>query len=112
MEQYLISEDAVVLDAINAFKNENCRCLFVIAKNKVIGCLSEGDLIRGVISKRVLGCEKVTTMMTLNYAFLHCDDVDLSRNAREIFLKSRISAIPVLDQHGFLKSVITPYDLL
>ena len=97
-----------LLDAAQAINANKSRSVVVIEENKVIGLISEGDLVRALLHGMDIHTP-VTQFAHYGFAFLH------QRNlveALEIFKKLGFSLIPVLSKKMELQDVITTMDIL
>ena len=54
--KYTLNKNSSIKDALNKFRINRCRAALVIEKNKVIGSISEGDIIRALIDGINLSC--------------------------------------------------------
>lgn len=108
LEDYIVDASGTLLDAAQAIANNKSRCAMVVDEDKVIGVLSEGDLVRALLR----GTE-ITALMRnfVHHGFIHLKERDYVK-ALELFRLHGISLIPIVDQNLRLKEVITLQDML
>ena len=105
---YCLDCSGTLLDAAQAINKNKSRSALVIEENKVIGLISEGDLVRALLNGMDIHTP-VTQFVHYGFAYLH------QRNlvkALEIFKELGFSLIPVLSKKMELKDVITAIDVL
>ena len=102
-----MDSSGTLLDAAQAINANKNRSVMVVKENKVIGLISEGDLVRALLQGMDIHTP-VTEFVRYGFAFLH------NRNpvkALELFKKHGFSLIPVLSKKMELKDVITTMDI-
>ena len=87
---------SVVLEKIH---NNNCRTVVVLNKKKIVGVISEGDIIKSLTYNKSLNivAEK---LMNKSFKFLKTNDLD---QAKKIFKNTGIGLIPILKKYGVKK---------
>jgi predicted transcriptional regulator len=95
----------VVLEKIHS---NNCRTVLVLNKKKIIGVISEGDIIKSLTYNKSLDivAEK---LMNKSFKFLKTNDLV---QAKKIFKNTGIGLIPILKKNMELKSYITILDII
>lgn len=109
VEKYIIDFNASILDAIKKIQQNENRAVFVLNdKKKVVGIISEGDVLRSLILLKDIRttCKSI---MKKSFYFQYKKDIE---QAKKIFKKKKISIIPVLDKKLNLKQIITLDDIL
>jgi PAS domain S-box-containing protein len=104
-------KDAVVLLAQQQAKNKP-RCLLIVAANKLIGILTQSDIVRLVATETDLAtttAEKVMTQPVLTMLRSQCCDLS---SAQLFFQQHLISYLPILDENQQLVGVIDSKTLI
>ena len=101
--KYTLNKNSSVKDALNKFRINKCRAALIIEKNKVIGSISEGDIIRALLDGINLHAPIIKYMNT-NFKFLKKNNKTEINN---LILKYNISLIPICDKKLFLKDIIS-----
>jgi dTDP-glucose pyrophosphorylase len=104
MNNLLISENTLIIDAFNKIQSNSMQILFVInANNEVIGTLTDGDLRQAIINKLDLNTE---VKMIFNKNFIFASG-ELSRiKLIELMKENGIRQIPILDSKRELQEVV------
>lgn len=106
LEQYTVQGDATIEDALARIEKNSHRSVIVIDEGrKVIGTLSDGDIRKAVLNRRLL-TTPVQDIMNLNFVWLSPGDTD---RASELFQHYHIFLIPVLGPSNELLDVLTAY---
>ena len=53
-KNYIISDDSTLIVACEAITKNKSRCVLIESKNKIIGIVSEGDIIRAFLMEQIL----------------------------------------------------------
>ena len=70
LEKYVVSVDGVLEDAVKCIRSNKSRCAIIIDdKYKVIGVISEGDVLSDILSGRSL-YNPIKNSMNINFKFL------------------------------------------
>ena len=100
--QYLIEPDNTIEEAWGKIALNQKRTLIVIEEGKVVGSLSDGDMRRAILAKRLLSTP-IREVMNVNF-------VSLTENTRgkasEFFMEKGIFLIPVVDEDMNLQDLI------
>ena len=109
IENFIINENASILDVIKKIQQNLNRAVLVMNRDKrVIGIISEGDILRSLIlSKDIRSICK--NIMKKSFYFQKKKNI---KEARMIFKKKQISIIPILDDELKLREVITLEDII
>ena len=92
-EKYIIDAKSNILQAISLIKYNKNRMIFISRNNKIIGSLSNGDILNGLLNRTDMNAN-VTKVM--NKSFIYLKDKDL-KLAKSLFKKTGVSIIPVLN---------------
>ena len=108
MDLFCVKKDYTILEAIDRIEAAKNRAVIVLnERDSVIGVLSQGDIIRALISGKDLRA-RIESLIRPN--FFYIKDYDM-RRAYEIFKKFELTILPVVDDDFHLKSVITISDI-
>ncbi len=108
MEKYIINLNTNISDAIVMMSKSDCRTLVVTEKNKVIGVISEGDIIRGFINGFV-STNSINEIVQYNFKYV----TEKNKNdAYNIIKENLILLLPVVKKNMILVDVITIKDFL
>ena len=107
-EPITISNHDTILDATMKLRDESVGLLVVTEGDKVVGVLSERDII-GAVASRIKLNDKVENISTKNVISVtsHADAID----AAAIMHNNKIRHVIVIDD-GYLKGVVSIRDLL
>tara|TARA_S200000501_G_scaffold318826_1_gene312814 strand:- start:343 stop:690 length:348 start_codon:yes stop_codon:yes gene_type:complete len=90
--------------------SENERLVFIINKNyKILGTLSEGDIMRALLVNKNIDNVKVTSIMNKSFKFLLKNN---QTEAKKLMKKFNITLIPVVNKSLIIKSVIRLKDII
>ncbi len=108
IKKFCINENDTIVSAISAIEGNHQRSIFVVnAMDKVIGVLSQGDIIRSIIE----GVEIYSLVSKIiNSSFIYLNNKDMEK-AYHIFKTKNLSIIPILDKDFCLKDIITIFDI-
>lgn len=105
---YSVESNGTLLDAAQAIARNHSRCVVVVDHGKVVGVLSEGDLVRALLR----GTDIYSPMQPfVHHGIVFLEEKDMSR-ALALFRSHGISLIPILDKALKLQDVITLNELL
>lgn len=109
-KKFLVSESASLEETLRLILANSRRTVMVLAKNKkIIGTISEGDILRSILDKKNFSAPASTVM---NKSFKYLINKKDIKVAKKIFIKFNINILPVLNKNFHLLSVITLDDLL
>ena len=109
-KKFLVSEIESLEETLRLILANSRRTVMVLAKNKkIIGTISEGDILRSILDKKNLSAPASTVM---NKSFKYLINKKDIKIAKKIFIKFNINILPVLNKNFHLLSVITLEDLL
>ena len=105
---YVIEEDARLIDAAQTIVNNKSRCGVVVSGEKVVGVISEGDVLRALLKGADIH-SAVRNWTNHSFRFLETTDYPA---AHRIMASTGIVLLPVIDEDFRLVDVITSVDLL
>jgi len=104
--KYTIKGEATLKQAMELIEENQHRSLIVVDdKECVIGTLSDGD-IRKAVLRDGLTITKVHSIMNLDFQYIKKGEEGKSE---EIFLKTHVFLIPVIDRKGKLVDILESY---
>jgi CBS domain-containing protein len=107
--KYLIQETSTTNHAVELIQLNHERIVFVInAKSRVIGTITEGDVMRSILRNNSINT-KITAVMNKSFKFLLKED---KNEAKKLIKKFGITVVPVLTKNFILKSLIKIRDLI
>lgn len=108
LDQYTIASSSTLLDAIEKIQRNKSRCVFALCGEKVVGAVSEGDVMRALLK----GVSVYTGLSDLiNPSFAYLNERDIHR-AFELVKVHHFAIIPIVDDDFKLNDVITLGDIL
>lgn len=108
MNGYIISEDYTIKEVMEAFESNYDRVVMVQnEKEKIIGIVSQGDIIKALTSGMSMYVQ-ARQIMNSSFLYLNSEDYEAAYN---IFKRKKITLIPVLDSEARLISIITLNDI-
>jgi predicted transcriptional regulator len=108
-EEYCIHESETILNAIERIHQNNMRTILVINNfEKVVGIVSQGDILRAIIMGTTL-YGQVNKIMTTSFSYLRKKDFS---QAVKLFISKYFSIIPVLTDDFKLKDIILFTDVI
>jgi len=99
---------ASLADAALCIKTNHSRCSLVLSEERVIGTLSEGDLLRAFLHGSTPS-SSISDWVNLEFFWLKSYDLF---KAHEAFLSLGITMIPVVTADMNLLDIITTFDVL
>lgn len=106
MNKVMVIEDTIRLkDAARIMSEKKIGCLVVIKKDKIVGVLSESDIVKYVNKLN----SKVSSVMSKDILTIEVsEDID---NAARIMSENKVRRLPVMNR-GQLVGIITTTDLI
>src|SRR5690606_34511067 len=106
LDPIILDEDSVLQDALNIMKDHKIGGIPVVDKaGKLVGIITNRDIR---FEKRT--SRKITEIMTRNNLITADVGIDLGK-AEEILQKHKIDKLPIVDEEGNLKGLITYKDI-
>ena len=104
MNRYCIRKSYTIKEAIDKIEESHDRVVLVVNDNeRIIGVISQGDIIRALSSGKSLYA-RVEGIIQPD--FLYLNDKNMKK-AYEMFKKKKITLLPGVDKDYYLKEVIT-----
>lgn len=108
LNRYCVKEQYTIREVLEQFESYNNRVAIVTSEsNKVIGVVSQGDILRALSAGRNL---YTPVNQIIQNSFLHLYEKDMEK-AYPIFKKKKISLLPVINHNNELIDFITIDDI-
>ncbi len=108
-QEFCVSIKYTMLEVMNVIERIRERGVVVIGESgKVCGLITLGDIVKALVEGKTIYAP-IEKLVKPSYIYLNAVDY---QKAFSIFQAKNISLIPVIDQDGFLQSVITPRDIM
>ena len=108
-KNFIVDEGQTIDFVIKKILFNSKRTVLVKSKNnKIIGTISEGDILRSVLQKKNLN-SPASKIMNKSFKYL-TGKID-KENAKKIFIKNNVNILPVLSKDFKLIKIITLKDL-
>lgn len=102
----VVDFDISLKEAAKIMSDKNIGSLIVLKDNKIIGIITENDIVRNVSNLD----RKISQIMSKRVLTINEDeDID---NAAELMGKNKIKRVPVIDKNGRLTGIVTTTDLI
>ena len=108
LNNYIIPKNSTLIIACDAISKNKSRCVLIEDKKKIIGILSEGDIIRAFLMGADIN-SRVEDYINLSFIFFKKKDL---KKAKLIFKKKQITLIPILNDNMKLTDLITLNEIL
>lgn len=105
MKKYIVKLEDSINTAIEKILVNGQRTVIVTNKEKVVGTISEGDILKSLIYKKKLNAN-LASIMNKNFKYLTQNSFD-QKNIKKIFINYLCQLIPVVDKDLKLKGIIT-----
>ena len=108
MNKYCIGRDFTIIEAIEIIDKSKDRVAIVMTHdNRVIGVISQGDIIRAILSGKDLH-SRIESLVRPNFYYLNTKDLE---KAYQLFKKHKITLLPVVDEEFHLIDIICMDDI-
>lgn len=105
---FIVNPEESIDSAIQKILLNEHRAVMVVKKNKLLGIVSEGDILKALIYKKKLN-SKVENIMNRSYKFLNGYNRE---KAQKIFSKYLVSFVPIVNNKMEIKKIITLEEFL
>ena len=103
------SKETKIVDIAHILAKENIGAIVILEKEKVVGILSERDIVRGFTQKKSVRNTKAQDLMTKNV--FTCALEDNNEDLLKLMVNKRFRHLPVLDKNK-LVGVVSIGDLV
>lgn len=100
--KYVVSSDSTIEEAWSVIEENRYRSVIVVEGEKVVGTLSDGDIRKAILSKRLLSAP-ISEIMNVNFTSLTKDN---KGKGEKIFREKDIFLIPVVDKNLKLIDIV------
>ena len=110
--KYCLTEKSTAIEAVEAIlaSKENERLVFIVNKSyKILGTLSEGDIMKALLANKNIDNMQVTSIMNKSFKFLLKHDLVA---AKKLVKKFNITIIPIVTENLKIKSIIRLRDII
>jgi len=108
LNSYSASDTGTLLGVAEVIAKNKSRCAIILRQKKVIGVVSEGDLVRALIN----GVEIHSPVAEfVHHGFEYMEEKNFE-HALNLFRDFGISLIPIVSKEMELKDIITLHDIL
>ena len=107
-KNYTIPHNSTLIIACEAISKNKSRCVLIQSKTKIVGILSEGDIIRAFLMGADIN-SRIKDYVNLSFIFFKKKDL---KKAKVIFKKRQITLIPILNDKMKITELITLNDIL
>ena len=102
-QDYIIQSNCTIIEAVEKMQVINTRDLLIQKNKKIIGTVSEGDILRAILRGNDLR-SKIEDASNTNFKFV---EVGKEHEAVDIFKKEKVFIVPVFDKRFKLLHIIT-----
>ena len=107
---YTATKDTKIIDISIILAKENIGAIVILENNKVIGILSERDIVRGFTQKKSVRNAKAAELMTKNV--YTCELKDNNEDLLSLMIEKHFRHLPVIDDKEKLIGVVSIGDLV
>ena len=105
MKKYTVKIEDSINTAIEKILINGQRTVIVTNNKKVVGMISEGDILKSLVYKKKFNAN-LSSIMNKNFKYLNYNSFE-KKDIKEIFIKYLCQIIPVVDKNFNLKDVVT-----
>jgi CBS domain-containing protein len=109
LNKYLVNYNDTIEDVISKILINSRRTVLVIKKKKIVGTITEGDILRSLLVKKNLKA-LADKIMNKSFKYLYLKK-DLKKS-KDLFLKFNLNILPVLNKKFQLLDIIVLEDIL
>ncbi len=102
-KNFIVKKTDSIISAIEKIELNLHRAVFVVEKKKLIGCVSEGDIMRALINKKKIE-SSVESIMNKSFLFLEKENI---KDANKLFLSTLSTVIPVVNNSMEIQNILT-----
>lgn len=109
INKYIITESGTTNQAIELIQHNHERVIFVVdKKSRVIGTVSEGDILRSILRNQSINI-KISAIMNKSFKFLTKEN---KKEAKKLIKKFGITIIPVITKNFKIKTLVRLKDVI
>ena len=111
LSKYYLSSSSLIIDAIESIENNSSRCVIILnSSKKVIGVISEGDIIR-LLLEQVNLKSPLKNVINKSFQFLNSDQKIDDNMVFDIIFRG-VTLIPIINNNRELVDIIVSSDFL
>ena len=107
VSDFILPINSTLKDTAYFIAKNKSRCILIVKENRVMGIVSEGDLLRALIKSKDI-YTPVNDFINVSFEFL--TEHNLAK-AWQLVLTKQITMVPVLSQDFRVESIITLNDV-
>lgn len=109
LQKYVVKSTFLIHECVAVIQRNKSRCVVVIDnQEKVIGVLSEGDVLRALIRGVDLHAS-ISGLYVSSFQYLFTKDI---KQATVLVKKYGITLVPIVNQDYLLQDIVTIFDVL
>ena len=108
LKAFCVEGNETILNSIKTLDENGKKIVLVVEDEKLIGVITDGYIRRWILQNGDLQ-ENVKCVMNMHPIYIHENEKD---NAKRIFARKHIEALPVLDHNHCIRDIIFLQDLL
>ena len=108
MNKFTIDINDNIISAVEKILINGLRKIIVLNKKKVVGVISEGDILKSIVYKKTFN-SSLNSIMNKNFQYLKYKNYT-TKDVNNLFIKKLCILIPVVDKNFHLKKVISLKD--
>ena len=106
LNNFVVPLNSTLLESANIINESKTRACVVVEKDlKVVGILSEGDILRAILNDVSLKSE-IKSLINTNFYFVDKNQIN-QKKIKELFQMKNVTLIPVIDENMKLVDVLT-----
>jgi predicted transcriptional regulator len=105
MKKYTVNINDNINTVVEKILINGQRTVLVVEKEKTLGIISEGDILKSLVYKKNFNAN-LNSIMNKNFKFLKYQNFD-DKDVEKIFTRHLCQIVPVLDKNLKLKEIIT-----
>ena len=106
--KYIVNADSTIEEAWSVIEENRHRSVIVVDNDKVVGSLSDGDIRKAILGKRLFSTP-VHLVMNVNFTYVEKNEI---AECEQLFRKKDIFLIPVVDDEMKLLDIIVEHRFL
>ena len=102
-KNFIVKKTDSIISAIEKIELNFHRTVFVVENKKLIGCVSECDIMRAIINKKKIE-SSLESIMNNSFFFLKLEKI---KDSKKIFISTLSAVIPIVNKNMEIQSVLT-----
>ena len=106
LNNFVVPLDSTLLESANIINESKTRACVVVENDfKVVGILSEGDILRAILNDVSLKSD-IKSLINSNFYFINKNEMN-TKKIEELFQIKNVTLIPIIDENMRLVNVLT-----